>query len=130
MKRAIVAALATMTIAAYAGEWFEVASNDEFLFEGKANSIKIGKNNGGDEVVAVVGRATKKKDSSTETTIWYVKTEDCKKDTGTLFITTMNGEYVNETDYKIGENKIAAVIASGICEGRKIIEKSRKNLTI
>ena len=123
MKKLFVSLLLFLSFSAFADGWIDIASNDNYIYQGLGGSLRISKNLDNEKVGVITGRVVNAQTQEENSVIWYVYIKECYSTTGTLVILNNRGEYVSESKYVRGSNTISDAISAGICEGVKQMGK-------
>lgn len=99
----------------YGQEWIEIARSESATFHIKSGSIRVATNDSFVKVVTAEGRITKSDYKKVDYLRWYIPINDCKNNSGRIFITEIDGTYRSNYPFTFDDGKIAGNIAQILC---------------
>ncbi|MES2818967.1 MAG: hypothetical protein V4812_08305 [Pseudomonadota bacterium] len=101
-------------------EWIDIAKSDEGLkWQVQSSSLEFTETEDGTAINLVNGKIINKKKNEVELYKWYVSKKDCKRKSGLVVSTDLDGKFQFENEFVIGDESIAAAMAEVVCTAAK-----------
>jgi hypothetical protein len=101
--------------AALSGDWIELASTGETLWEGRAGTRLTKTTKGGTPIAIASGRVVHQKTKEITFYQWYVSIEHCRARHGKLVTVDMDGNFKFENDFVLNGGNVASALAEMLC---------------
>ncbi|WP_354286830.1 hypothetical protein [Sphingomonas sp. UYEF23] len=98
-----------------ASDWILLASTDTMVWEGRAGTLHLSKNNSQQDISVANGRATDTKYKRITFERWYVLVSACRNGSGKLVTTDMDGTFKFDTEFVLKGGSVASSLADMLC---------------
>jgi hypothetical protein len=126
IKKLIISLCILFATVCHAENWVNIGSSGNQIYDMKGHSMVLGEDNAGNLIMKVHGRIVEAETQDYNEFIWYVTIADCAKGHGKFNMARPSGEFMFDTNFKFGEDKVASNISELLCKGANEIRKQEQ----